>query len=390
MIGMIGMTLGGLARRALALPGRWALEGVAGGVARARRDAAAPPADPASIFVLRNNDLGDLLIVTPLFEALRRRFPQAWIAAGVGSWSREALRGNPHLSEVLTVDAPWFNKYAARRGALGRLLWVARSPQAAELTRRRFAVGIDVLGSVWGSLLLLRAGIPWRLGVEGYAGGHRAVQRTVRFQPEEQVGRAALRFAELLGATELPPARPQLFLDAGERAAGERLWTEGQIPEKQPGRRGFRLAVGPGGGLPAKCWPPESFAALLRRLAAVPGLEIALIGGPRERELAAELAAACPGSRCFPDLGLRETFALIAAADGVVCNSSLLLHAAAAFSRPTLALLGAAFPSARAHQALWGYPGTSWSLGPEPGSRGIATPEEAMGALREHLLEGTA
>ncbi|HTG35238.1 MAG TPA: glycosyltransferase family 9 protein [Thermoanaerobaculia bacterium] len=366
------------ARRALRLPGRWALEGLAAGVARARRDGAAPPADPRSIFVLRNNDLGDLLVVTPLFEALRRRFPDARIAAGVGSWSLELLRGNPHLSEVLTVDAPWFNKYAAR-GALGRLRWLSRSPQAAELARRGFEVGIDVLGSAWGSLLLLRAGIPWRMGVEGYAGGHRAVQRTVRFRPGEHVGRSALRFAELLGATELPPARPQLFLSPEEQAAGERLWG-GASP------RGVRLAVGPGGGLPDKCWPPESFAALLRQLADVPGLEIAIVGGPRERKLAAELAVACPGARVFPDLGLRETFALIAAADGVICNSSLLLHVAAAFSRPTLALLGPAFPSARGHQAQWGYPGTCWSLGREGGARGIATPEEAARAVREHLL----
>src|SRR5205085_3520564 len=96
-----------------------------------------------------------------------------------------------------------------------------------------------------------------------------------------------------------------------EREAGERLWNEAP--------RRIRLAVGPGGGLPDKCWPPESFAALLRQLAGVPGLEIAIVGGPRERELATELAAACPGARAFLDLGLRETFALIAAADAVVC-----------------------------------------------------------------------
>jgi len=288
------------------------------------------------------------------------------------------LRGNPHLSAVLAVDAPWFNKYTAEGGALGRLRWIARSPEAAELAHRRFAVGIDVLGSAWGSLLLLRAGIPWRLGVAGFAGGHRGVQQAIPFAPDEHVGRMALRFAERLGATELPPVRPQLFLTPQERAMGEARWASP--------RRGFRLAVGPGGGHPERCWPPASFAALLRELAAEPDLEIAVLGGPRERELAAELAASHPGARAFLDLGLRETFALIAAADGVICNSSLLLHAAAAFSRPTLALLGPAFPSAVRHQAQWGYPGTCWSLGREPGSRGMATPDEAMSAFRRHLL----
>ena len=60
------------------------LEAVVHTVARPR---AARPANPDGIFVLRNNDVGDVLAITPLFDALRRRFPQARIAAGVGSWS---------------------------------------------------------------------------------------------------------------------------------------------------------------------------------------------------------------------------------------------------------------------------------------------------------------
>src|SRR3954462_9423429 len=69
-----------------------------------------------SIFVLRNNDIGDLLVTTPLFEALRRRFPASNIVAGVGRWNLETLSGNPHLSEVVEVNAPWNNKYVANQG----------------------------------------------------------------------------------------------------------------------------------------------------------------------------------------------------------------------------------------------------------------------------------
>jgi hypothetical protein len=50
------------------------------------------PENPDSIFVLRNNDIGDLLVVTPLFEALRRRFPRVRIVAGIGDWNRPVLR----------------------------------------------------------------------------------------------------------------------------------------------------------------------------------------------------------------------------------------------------------------------------------------------------------
>ncbi|MBW8873588.1 MAG: glycosyltransferase family 9 protein [Acidobacteria bacterium] len=345
---------------------------------------AAPPREPRSIFVLRNNDIGDLLVVTPLFEALRRRFPQAWIAAGIGSWNLDVLGHNPHLSEVLAVNAPWCNKYQDAQGTLGRLSYLGRSPEVRELARRRFEIGIDVLGSAWGSLLLLRAGIPYRLGVRGYAGGHSAAQAAMTFDPWMSVGRSALRFAELLGATDLPPCRPQIFLREEEREAAERWWAAAEVD----GRRKRRVVIGPGGGLAAKSWPGESFAALAARLSKeVDGISILVLGGPREGELVARVAAGAAGARALsPAPDLRETFALVAACDLVVCNSSMLLHAAAAFAKPSVVLLGEAFPSASQHQAQWGYPGLSRSLGREPREGAArATPGEALAAVQEML-----
>src|SRR5215217_5999143 len=127
------------------------LEGLVWGASRIA-GAAPPAADPRSIFVLRNNDIGDLLVMTPLFEALRRRFPAAEIVAGVGSWNVEILRGNPHVSDVMVVDAPWHNRITGTRDPLVGLRYIASSPEVDAIKRRRFAVGIDVLGSPFGSL----------------------------------------------------------------------------------------------------------------------------------------------------------------------------------------------------------------------------------------------
>jgi len=334
-----------------------------------------PPEEPRSIFVLRNNDLGDLLVVTPLFEALRWRFPEAWIVAGVGDWSRDVLLHNPWISEVVPVNAPWFNKYSASSGAVARWRYLRRSPEVRTLARRRFDVGIDILGSAWGSFLLLRAGIPWRLGVRGYAGGHSALQAAVDFDPIEQVGRSALRFAELLGATALPPVRPQIFLTREEAEEGERWWAA-----REDGRRRPRLVLGPGAGLPVKRWPLDRFATLLTALAAErPDLAILVLAGPGEEDLVRPLVRLHPGAYAFArPPGLRANFSLVAAADLVVCHSSLLLHVAAAFSRPALALLGPSFPSAEQHQAQWGYPGLCQSLA-------MPEPAQVLDLLRETL-----
>ena len=53
---------------------------------------------------------------------------------------------------------------------------------------------------------------------------------------------------------------------------------------------------------------------------------------------------------------LRQTFAVIANADFVICNSTMFMHAAAAFEISTLVLLGPWYDSTKLHNAQWGHP----------------------------------
>jgi heptosyltransferase-2 len=336
--------------------------------------------NPKSIFVLRNNDLGDLLIITPLFEALKRRFPNAHIVAGVGNWNVEILKLNPYISEILPVNAPWHNKFIPNQSWRDALNYIAFSSESQELAKRRFDIGIDVLGSYFGSLLMMRSGIPYRLGVKGYAGGHTAVQQYVEYNDYEQVGRSALRFAELLGATELPECRPQIFLSASEIEAGQRRWSmKTRSTEK-------RIVIGPGGGFPEKCWPLENYAELVRMLTEIGNLEVIIIGGKQDREAGKQLANLSPLVKSLAgDLTLRESFALVAAADLVICNSSMLMHAAAAFSIPTVVLLGDCFSSTKQHTAQWGYEGVCHIFGKEGDRLEVYTPTEVRKVIANLL-----
>jgi len=319
--------------------------------------------NPESIFVLRNNDIGDLLVVTPLFEALKRKFPAAKIVAGVGSWNFDVLQDNPFVDEVLPVNAPWHNQRIRPQGLSAALRYLLFSDEMKALALRRFEIGIDVLGSPFGSMLLMRAGIPYRLGVRGYAGGHTAAQGCVNYNPEEPVGRSALRFAELLGAVDLPENRPQIYLGQKPKPSG-------------------RIVIAPGGGFSEKCWPVDNFAGLVHLLS---DFEISVIGGAQEVESGKKIADAGRKTEVLAGkLSLRETFGVIAGARLVICNSSMAMHAAAAFRIPHLVLLGPHYPSANAHALQWGHPESRF-LGREGNRPAIASPAEAFAAALEML-----
>jgi heptosyltransferase-2 len=335
------------------------LESLCAGLSRLAPAARSAPTEPESIFVLRNNNLGDVLVITPLFSALRARFPHARIIAGLGSWAVDVVKNHPCVDEVLPINAPWHNHQASGTSPFGALRYLMRSPEVRALRGRRCAIGIDVLGSGYGSLLLLRGRIPWRLGVRGYAGGHSAVQQAVEYDETLHVGRAALKFAELLGLKELPENRPQIFLEA------------------EPERHGA-IVLAPGGGYSGACWPAEHFIELARIAAP---RRVIVVGAKQDEPLGAAMAAG--NGHVVNQTGaltLRETFAVIAGASAVVCNSSMAMHAAAAFRRPCVVTLGPYFTDAPSHAAQWGYPETV-VLGREPSHPELWAPREVRRKL---------
>ncbi len=374
----------------------------AGGVKRAilaaasRLAASAAPSvssAPRKMFVHRCNDLGDLLAVTPLFEALRRLHPGAEIVAGVGPWAAPLLEGNPHLSRVEPLRTPWHNKAVPEPGVAGKLRYLLSSPDLRRVRAERYDVGIDVTGTFYGALFLIRAGIPRRVGVEGYAGGDGGYGPglAIRYDGGKHVGAAALELAGVLGLSRsaFPENRPQLFLSKAECEAAEALWRE--VPGRSDSR--LRLVLAPGAGFPAKAWPTASYVALARKLGASGnGARIAVLGGPGDVAVGEEIAGAAGGLSLAGKLSLRESLALIAGGDFVFCNSSMAMHAAAAFRKPALVLLGEMYPSAQEHMAQWGYPGWSHVMGREEGQgRPLPGPEEVYAHYREiHAAMGEA
>jgi ADP-heptose:LPS heptosyltransferase len=324
-----------------------------------------PPIAPEKIFVLRNNDIGDLLVITPLFDALKRMFPDARIIAGVGFWNAEVLIGNPHVYGIVKVNAPWHNHFVASQNLSSAIRYIFCSDEARAIQGVRAEIGIDVLGSGFGSLLLMRARIPYRLGVRGYAGGDSAAQSSVEYRPDEHVGRQALRFAELLGCTDLPENRPQIFLE-------------------QPPRSNGAVVIAPGAGLPEKAWPGDYFVELSALLTDESTI---VIGSQNDAPLAERICNKNAKSRNMAGkLTLRESFSIIGGAKLVICNSSMAMHAAAAFRRPTVVLLGGQFPSAAQHHRQWGHPETVM-LGRDDHHDEMFTPEEAVKKIREILSQ---
>lgn len=329
-------------------------------------------------------------MITPVFEALKKAFPHAEIIAGIGSWNLPVLQNNPFVDAVLTLDAPWHNKQSTTaphnsiKGFFRSLKYIYTSEEVKILKNLQCDTGIDILGSPEGTLLILKANIGNRIGVCGYAGGHSGCQKNISFDPKHHVSTAALNQIRLLTKSETTATlqHPQIHLSNEESLWAEKTWTH---HEKAKGEKTLRILIGAGAGLIEKCWPSDYFGKLTQRISALRPSTLLSVGTHSDKEATQIIKKHTPA--VFDICGsttLRQTFALCSKADLILCNSSMLMHAGAAFNTRTMVLLGPSFKSAKAHELTWGYPGTCIIVGPEP-SPHLASPEEAFETLRQKL-----
>ena len=306
-----------------------------------------PEKTPKSIFILRNNGLGDLLCVTPVFEMLRKKFPEAQIIVGIGSWHEDLLKNNPFINGTIQVNAPWHNQFNDVSGILPILKYIFFSKEIKTLDRFKFDLSFDIVGSFWGSILFLKLAIPQRIGVKGYDGGHSSNHLSIIYDSKKHVSQAALDMAKLLEIQEMPEARPQVFLSKSEISYAEKIWNQNTSSK--------RIILAPGGSFKEKCWGDKNFSQLTNLLLENKNYQICIIGS-KEDENRILLNKSKQVSNLCGDLNLRQSAALVSIADFVICNSSLTMHLAGAFKIPALILLGEWYESSILHQKQWGYP----------------------------------
>ncbi len=282
--------------------------------------------------------IGDAVMTEPLMRRLAARGEK--LTVGALPWVAPVYRAMPQVSAV--IEFPF---------AHGGLQFSARRRLASAM-EGEFDIAYVCPNSLKSALLPFLASIPKRVG---YLGEARIGLLTHRLKNPSKAKRPPMVafYSALSGATtDLANDTPQLHLDATDVEHG--LGAMGLV-------RGRYYVFAPGAEFgPAKRWPAAHFAELARQL----DLPVVLLGSGKEYALCEEIAAPVnqvQAGKCLNLAGktsLTHAFAAIAAAKAVISNDSGLMHVAAAFGVPQVAIFGSSSPlhtpplSARA-QVLW-------------------------------------
>ena len=121
------------------------------------------PVEMPRILLLRPDHLGDLILTTPVFHALKQQAQHAHTSMMVGPRSRNVIERHPTIDRVLTCSFPGFQRAAQK----ALMPYIVHFKTAKQLRREHYDVGINLRPDFWwGAALLYLARIP-RLA--GYA-----------------------------------------------------------------------------------------------------------------------------------------------------------------------------------------------------------------------------
>ena len=275
--------------------------------------------------IVRLSSLGDVVSALPVLAALRDTFVRAQIDWVIDRRWQPLLMGNPDLNEVIPL----------RGSSIGEFFECGR-----RLREKNYKCVLDAQGLYKSALLARLSRAPNRIGFSYSFARERssAIFYTQRVKPKAQhIIDQNLELAFEAGATR-HPARFPLYVTSDAQSIVDQF-LRGTSIEKY-------AVLSPGGGWLSKCWPPERYGELSRRLREDFGYRIIINCGPDETEMAETVMANAGLSLpIIVQYKLPELMALLSRADLVVAGDSGPLHLAVALGAPVVGLYGPTSPA---------------------------------------------
>lgn len=275
--------------------------------------------------VVRLSSLGDIVHTFPAVAALRETFPNA---------------------EIVWLTHPRW-KLLVESSGLATEVWAAETRSLSSLTKilsrareRKFSLSIDYQGLWKSGAIPYFGGVPRRIGISSETVREYGVPilytdrvRCSRLHIADQNGELSLRVGARRGCAGFALAVSPADADA----MGILLQAHGLARY---------VALSSGGGWRSKCWPPEQFGVLCKKIREALGLRCIVNFGPGEELLAAsvrESSGAADPLLYNGDLG--PLMALLRNADCIVGGDTGPLHLAVALGTPAVALFGPTDPA---------------------------------------------
>jgi lipopolysaccharide heptosyltransferase II len=295
-----------------------------------------------NILLIRLDNLGDMLLMTPAFHAVKTSLPQARLTLLASPVGAQVGLLDPDIAEVITYQAPWVDPWRKLPHDSAR-----EQHMIARLKAYHFDGAIIFTSFRQSALpaayMCYLADIPLRAAASIDGPGSLL---TTRHKHPERMMHEVERGLDLVGALGMETTERDLVL----KVPGEAL-AEVSVLLAQKDMHGHPLVVvHPGCSMPARTYPWEMYAQVIDRLIERTGAYVVVTGSEEERELVDHIIERIRlpyRNHVLPIAGILpfpQFCALIQLADLVITNNTGPMHIAAAVKTPVVVLFALTNP----------------------------------------------
>ena len=272
------------------------------------------------ILILRMGPLGETLLTTPVIRALRRRFPEAYIAYMVAPGREDLVSENPNLDKVITYSV-----------SIPKLIY--------EMAKRSFQMVVILQPTFRLVMHTFLARIPFRIGFETNSGKGRLLHAAV---PNNIDQHETARYLDVVRGVGIEPDshEPEMFVNAAGQEWVDNFLTGTGVSSDRP-----LIGLNPGSGSESRRWSKTGFAQLGERLHQKYNAQIFITAGDVEGALPHDVAGMMS---CSPIIvtGITpmQLGAMLQKCRLYISNDTGPMHMSTAVKTPTIALFGASNP----------------------------------------------
>lgn len=284
------------------------------------------------ILVMRYRFIGDTVLTVPFLRNLREAFPMARIDLMLEPFSGQVLEGCPYVDRFIQFELKTIHKYSAssQRGKLSGHLHYWKL-----LRRERYDAAFVLKRSLSSALLVWAAHIPRRIGFATEGRTFFLTDPVLYRQDQHEVR----NFLDCLRALDIPVNSEALELwpsPASDMRIRGLFGRTGWKPDD------LKIVVHAAASLPAKQWPLERFAAVMKAVQNRHHARFVYTGAKEDAGLYHEIEKHGPfgGLNLCGITSLRENLSVYRAADLFLGVDSGPMHMAAAVGVPVVALFG--------------------------------------------------
>jgi heptosyltransferase-2 len=295
--------------------------------------------EPRSIILFRLDQLGDLVLTTPLFRELRRLYPRARIAVAIQPQHMAILTTNRHIDEILTFHLLPGKWPSGRSRTLASALWFYWT----ELRHRQFDLAISPRWDLDENLATMLCAMTHARKKVGHSacssapklkfnrGFDAAYDTVIPASPVQHEVDRNLAVITVLGG-EVQNRQPEICLSESDCCFAAELL-------KHHEQRRLLVALGIGGRAAGRRWPLERYAELVNRLNQQHRIQPVIVCSEEEDGDASALSMKLQvPPYILSGVPLRKVCAVLERCDLFVGNDTGTAHLAAAMQCPTVVI----------------------------------------------------